>query len=695
MTMQSVGKRLLILASIVPLSSWAAEQSLASEDIEVIEVLGRDSEKHFATYTYSATKTAADILDLPQSISAVTKELIQQQGLMRLNDVTPFVSGASEFSVYNDITIRGFRSQDDRRLNGMRTYNDFWSQTAIAHVERVEVIKGPASAIFGDASPGGVINTVTKKPLATSRHELSARIGSYQEKYVALDTTGAANQSESILYRLNVGYEDSESFRNQAFNKGLLVSPSVTFLASDTLKLNLEFVYSDSEGILERGQPNIRGSQQLGAVPIEVSATQPGDHLDTESLISSLAVDYRFSDSWWLAVQYMHQDSDQDLIEHGIGNYVDGSDSVVNLRYIDRNSEAESDSFSSYLNGNFYTGNIEHNVVIGYDYIDRFRESSQRVANNAIQFDILNPVYQRRDTASYNATQRPVFGGNLQSEGIYIQDRIVLGQWSLLASLREERFDLDNTGGGSSKDSQLLPRLGTVYKLSDTQSVYASWMQGFEPPPLYSNNPEQGGPFKPQDSELYEAGFKARLFNDNLQITTAIYQITRENVVLYDAEASAKIDFARYMYRQRGAERARGFEFDLNGQLSEQFSIIANYAYNSAKVTKDLNDSEIGKRKEGAAKHMATIWSRYQFNDNWSVGIGANYVGERPTSSEGLLLPSYVLYNAGIYYQADDWKASLVVDNLFDKVHWTGGYSYSQLFPGDPRSASLAINYRF
>nr|WP_290442414.1 TonB-dependent receptor [Pseudoalteromonas sp. OANN1] len=693
--MHFVGKRVLILVSCIAAPAWSAEQSLANEDIEVIEVLGRDSEKNFATYTYSATKTAADILDLPQSISAVTKELIKQQGLMRLNDVTPFVSGASEFSVYNDITIRGFRSQDDRRLNGMRTYNDFWSQTAIAHVERVEVIKGPASAIFGDASPGGVINTVTKKPLATSRHELSARFGSYQEKYVALDTTGAINSSESVLYRLNVGYEDSDSFRNQAFNKGLLVSPSVTFIPSDTLKLNLELVYSDSEGILERGQPNIRGSQRLGTIPIEVSATQPGDKLDTESLISSLAVDYRFSDAWWLAVQYMHQNSDQDLVEHGIGNYADNSDSIVNLRYIERASEAQSDSFSSYLNGNFYLGDIEHNVVIGYDYIDRFRESSQRVANDAMQFDILNPEYKRRDTDSYNATQRPVFGGNLQSEGIYIQDRMVFGQWSVLASLREESFDLDNTGGGSSKDSQLLPRLGAVYKLSDTQSLYASWMQGFEPPPLYSNNPEQGGPFKPQDSELYEVGFKARLFSDDLQLTTAIYQITRENVVLYDAEASARIDFARYMYRQRGAEQARGFEFDLNGQITEQLSVIANYAYNSAKVTKDLNDSEVGKRKEGAAKHMATVWSRYQLDDNWAFGIGASYVGERATSSAGLILPSYLIYNAGVYYQVDSWKTSLVIDNVFDKVHWTGGYSYSQLFPGDPRSASLTVDYRF
>jgi iron complex outermembrane receptor protein len=165
---------------------------------------------------------------VPQSISAVTKEVIRDQGLRRLNEIAPFISGVNEFSVYDDLTIRGFRTNDDRRLNGQRTYNAFWTQPLIDHLERVEVIKGPASAIFGDASPGGVINMVTKKPLAKPAYEARAMLGSFSRKQAAVDLTGPLNDTQSLLYRLNLGVEDSDSFREQVFNKSTLVAPSFT-----------------------------------------------------------------------------------------------------------------------------------------------------------------------------------------------------------------------------------------------------------------------------------------------------------------------------------------------------------------------------------------------------------------------------------------------------------------------------------
>ncbi|ATC97450.1 TonB-dependent siderophore receptor [Pseudoalteromonas spongiae] len=660
------------------------------KDIEVIEILGRSSQSTFSDYSYSVTRTAADILEIPQSISAVTKEVIQDQAMMRLNDVTPFVSGANEYSVYDDITIRGFRSQDDRRVNGMRTHNNFWNQTLIAHVERVEVIKGPASAVFGDASPGGTVNTVTKKPLAESRHSISARVGSYSDKYIALDSTGQIAHSDDLLYRFNGGYEDSDTFRDNIFNKSLLLSPSLTYLLGQDTKLNFEVVYSDSKGLLDRGQPNLRGATDFSKIPMSLSSNQPGDKLDTTSLSASLTLDHHFNDYWSLGFKYMHLDSEQKLVEHRAATYIADSDSVFNVWYTDRDIDADSDNVTAYVTGKLYTGDIEHNIVVGGDYIDNHKVNSQRMSRSAGTFDILNPTYQQPNVDSYNLGDVFEFGGGLTSNGLYIQDHIKFEDLSILASLRREDYKLTDLNGNESSDSDILPRLGVVYNLSLDSSVYASWVTGFEPPSTFLNTEEQGGPFGPIDSYLYEVGYKTKLFDEKVLLTTSLYQITKQNVLVQDLERSTELGYR--VYRQRGEEQAKGFEFDINGQITEDWLVIANYAYNRAEITEDSDPTLIGKQKENAPKNSATLWSKYTLTDTWQIAGGATFIDERNTSDDAVL-PSYTILQAGVYFTQPKWQAALLIDNLLDKDHWTGGYSYGQLFPGDPRTVSLTMNY--
>ena len=689
-------KKLALLISAVFVTTQAVSQTQkqpstkALSDIEVIEVLGRSSQTTFSDYSYSVTRTAADILEIPQSVSAVTKEVIQDQAMMRLNDVTSFISGANEYSVYDDITIRGFRSQDDRRVNGMRTHNNFWNQTLIAHVERVEVIKGPASAVFGDASPGGTVNTVTKKPLGESRHSISARFGSYSDKYVALDTTGKVASNDRWLYRFNAGYEDSETFRDNIFNESLLLSPSFTYLLSDDTKINVEVVYSDSKGLLDRGQPNLRNATDLSQVPISLSSNQPGDKLDTTSLSSSVTLDHHFNDYWSLGFKYMHLDSEQKLVEHRAATYVDGSDSVFNVWYTDRDIDADSDNVTAYITGKVYIGDVEHNIVIGGDYIDNHKLNAQRMSRSAGTFDILNPTYEQPDIASYNLGDRFEFGGGLKSNGLYIQDHIKFDDWSILASVRREDYKLADLNGCESSDSDFLPRLGVVYNLTQDSSVYASRVTGFEPPSTFLNTKEQGGPFGPIDSYLYEIGYKAKLFDEKVLLTTSIYQITKQNVLVQDFARSQQLGYR--VFRQRGEEQATGFEIDINGQLSDNWLVIANYAYNRAEITEDTNTLLIGKQKENAPKNSATLWSKYSLNDTWQLAAGASYVDKRNTTDEAVL-PSYTLLQAGIYFKKPSWSAALLVDNALDKQHWSGGYGYGQLFVGDPRTVSLTVNY--
>lgn len=670
--------------------------------LQTVEVTGREESSLFAEYTFSADKTQAHLLDIPQSISIVTKEVIQDRALVRLNDIAPFVAGVNEFSVYNDITIRGFRSSDDRRVNGLRTYNNFWSQDLIAHVERVEVIKGPAAATFGDASPGGVINIVTKKPLRQAQTSLSARYGGYtgysgaHDRYLAVDTTGPV--SDTLLYRFNVAYEDSESFRAEIFNENLIIAPSFSFLPTDRTRINLDVVYTDSKGILDRGQPTFDGSLDLDVVPIDVSVTQPGDRLDTETLATTLAVDHALSDSWSVALAYLNFDYEEALEEHRIDRYLTPTE--ISLRYNDRDSEANVDSISTYLVGHFHTGRVAHKLVVGTDLVDREDSAREVIARNVATFDLADPMNMRRDVGSY-ALVTPAYSpwrGTLEGLGLYLTDQMTIGRWDLLLGLRYDDFEVnyfDPTATSSTEylveDSQLSPRLSLLRRINPDQSAYFSWITGFQPPDPWTASPIYGGPFDPRESEMFEVGYKQILFNGDALFVASIYQLTQKNEVVYANDLDNPD-----LYVQRGEERATGLELEFSGRLTDSLQLIANYAYTDAEVVDDPDPTLEGRRKENAPEHMATIWGRYDLNPTWGFGAGVSYVSERATFDPRLELPSYTIFDAAIYYQPTaKLELSLQAKNLADETHWTGGYNYGRVFPGEPRSLSLVANYRF
>lgn len=201
--------------------------------LQTVEILGRSETSYQNKSSFIGTKSATALKDVPQSIGYVTKELALDQGAFRVNDVVKNISGVNQFTFYNDITIRGHRIQGQKTsgnlVNGMRAMTSFWKQQLIPHIERVEVIKGPASALFGNASAGGTINRVTKKPLKESRKSVSSTIGSFNTFRVLGDFTGPMTEDETLLFRLNLGYENSGNFRDLQYDKNLVVAPLFHF----------------------------------------------------------------------------------------------------------------------------------------------------------------------------------------------------------------------------------------------------------------------------------------------------------------------------------------------------------------------------------------------------------------------------------------------------------------------------------
>ncbi|MDW7694380.1 TonB-dependent receptor [Flammeovirgaceae bacterium SG7u.111] len=715
--------------------------------LQSVEIIGRDETSYKNTRSFIGTKSGTALIDVPQSIGYVTKELALDQGAFRVNDVVKNISGVNQFSFYNDITIRGHRIQGQRSsgnlTNGMRAFTSFWKQQLIPHIERVEVMKGPASALFGNASAGGTINRVTKKPLAEQRQSISATVGSFNTFRTLADFTGAMTEDKTLLYRLNLGYENSGSFRDLQYDKNLVVAPSFSFLPTEKTRLNIDLVYQGSDGRLDRGQA-VFGDGDLYSAPISKSLSAMNDYLKEENVNVTVSLNHKFSDKLSFNSIYMRSSYREDLQEHRTANTFaslgDGSrdPEKVEMRVFIRERKWNNDNFNNYFNYNFNIGRVENSLLVGWDYFQQVLEpgGSQLEARgylnadktgainsfdaskpenyaldsdgnpipNVPHFDLTDPfANQIRELSKYFYTTRIYAQSKLYSNGIYIQNQVKIGKLQVLLGLRQEFYNdvlnFKSEQEESVEQDALIPRLGLVYSLTPQLNVYGTWVRGFQPQTAsVVNDPNAGGPFDPLTSELFEAGLKSEWFEGKLSTSMAIFHLT-DNGALYPANDPNNAD----LQVQIGEEVSKGVELDIAGSILPNWSVVASYSFNDATITQSDTETEIGRQKPNAPKHTANIWTKYIFGKGslrgLGFGLGANYVDERYGSIVSTdtppVFPSYQLVDAAVYYKLEKFQVQLNINNVFDKTHWVGGYDYLRAFPGSPRNVMTTIAYTF
>src|SRR5690606_10670615 len=264
-------------------SSGSDNLSVALSPIEnqlqAVEIIGRKEQTYKNTSSFAGTKTETPIKFVPQAISYVTKEVIDDQQAFKTSDVLKNISGVNTFSYYNnDFTLRGFRA-GNALINGLRDATNSWAQSLLPNVERVEVIKGPASALFANTDPGGTVNTVTKKPLDVNRKSVSFATGSYNTYRLMSDFTGPMNKEKTLLYRLNLAYQNAESFRVLQGAEDMVIAPSISFIPTDRTQVNVDFVYSKTKSRLDRGQPifGATAGTDLYSTPISFAIGKEND----------------------------------------------------------------------------------------------------------------------------------------------------------------------------------------------------------------------------------------------------------------------------------------------------------------------------------------------------------------------------------------------------------------------------------
>ncbi|MCK8495918.1 TonB-dependent receptor [Spirosoma sp. RP8] len=725
----------------------------AMQELQTVEIVGRRETTYKNDISFIASKTATPLKDVPQAVSYVTKEVLRDQGAFTMGDAVKNMSGVNQFTFYDDLTIRGFRmngGSTTQLFNGLRTFSGFWKQPPVNYLERVEVVKGAASALYGNSSPGGTINRVTKKPLTTPQKSLLFTTGSFNTMRVLADFTGPMNESKTLLYRLNLGYVNAQSFRNLQFDKNIIIAPSVSFLPTTKTRINFDLVYNKSNSRLDRGQ-SVKGND-LYSSSTATSLNAVNDYLNEETYLITTSLNHQFSANTSFNMAYLRTGYTEDLLEHRSSNVnaIDSAgkaiDNLVARQVFVRQTKSFMDNVSLFLNHNFRTGRAEHKFVVGYDYIQSTtpKGSGQQTANgyllkaggaaaynakrpdlyqfynytangvmrsipkpNVSHYDLTLQNNQLEDPTKYiynvttNASTTPVF---YSLHGIYLQEQVKIDRLQILLGLRYDTY-IDKKGYTTSTESNVtqhafLPRIGAVYSVTKNVNLYGTYTTGYNPQDAtVQSDPLSGGPFDPIRSTLKEVGLKSEWLDGRLTANLSVYDITQTNT-LYSANAA---DNPNLMI-QIGQERAKGVEVDVTGNILPNWSLIATYSRNDAKITdagsRAADQVLVNMQKPNAPKEQGSLWTKYTFVsaglNGLGIGLGGNFVTERNLSLNNTqTIPGYTLLNAAVYYKIDKFQFQVNLNNLANKTYWVGGYDYLRLFPGTPRNFMATVSYTF
>ena len=723
--------------------------------LQEVEVIGRKESSYKNTNSFIGTKTASALKEVPQSVGYVTKELILDQGATTVNEVVKNISGVNQNSSYNDFSIRGFRATGNRNsgnlLNGMRAQTSLWKQSSLANIERVEVIKGPASALFGNAAPGGVINRVTKKPLFENKNSITVGVGSWNTLKTYGDFTGPLNPKKTLLYRLNLGYEKTDSFRDLQGSESIIAAPSFSYIPNEKTHINVDFVYQNFNGKIDRGQ-SVPADGNVYSTPISRSLSAANDFLKENTLNTTIALTHKFSDHISLNAIYLNSSYSEDMLEHTQANlyYKQIGNGANAFRYADPNKVMmtanqrkryfANNSFNTYFNFNFNTGILKHKLLVGYDYfiseqkagsssisaqgylskdktkvVNTYTTTANVLAGSVLTpttnvpvFDLYDPIAGNayKDISKYIWKQNTLNPYEEYSHGVYVQEQIDISIVKLLVGLRQEWFtetlNKETTKEISRQTSAFIPRVGLVVEASENINLYSTWVKGFQPQGanIQSDPDRYGGPFDYIKSELYEVGLKTEWFNKRLSATLAIFKITQENS-LEQSPKAGKAD-----WRVPVDEESNGFELDVAGQILPNFSVVANYAYTDARIVKLKEEGaikDLNVQRPSTPRHAANLWTKYIFENGslkgLGAGIGVSYaserlgqVGRRATAAS---YPDYTLLNAVLYYKVKDVQLQLNVNNVLNRTYWISGYDNLRNFPGAPRNINASVTYRF
>lgn len=650
---------------------------------------------YVATAAGTATKTDTPIIETPQSISVVTRDQITDIHAQSLRDVLGYTAGVIATEADDRLTdtfvLRGFQISGSTFRDGMRYMSNIYDGTQEPYgMERVEVLRGASSVLFGQAAPGGIINVVSKLPTREELHEIKAETGSNDRHQLATDHGGAL--TDTLSYRFTALQRRSDTTTDHVPDDRTYIAPSLTWQPDDATSLTLLASYQKSRTAYVYGLP-AEGTvlpNPNGHISRHTFTGEPGYD---KSVITAWDIGYRFehafNDDLKVRQNLRYFESENDMPSVWLDSFIDPQMTTVARGAQDRVDDSRNFVVDTQLEARFHHQRVEQTVLAGVDYGDRHLQTD-RYDYDLTPLNVFNPVYggtfTARGPAPFSSRNRT------RQSGIYLQDQIKFDEkWVLLLGGRQDwakqKEDALYGNDRSRQDSDAFTtRVGLVYLADNGLAPFVSYSESFEP---QAGRSRAGQDFDPTEGEQYEIGIRYQPPGSNALYSAALYQLTRSNVLTTDP---VNTNFQV----QTGEIRSRGLELEAKADIGSNASVTASYAYTQAEVTKSNSGNE-GQKTGGMPRNMFSVWGDYRFGQvgpgELRAGTGVRYVDEVPgLFSTRIVAPSYTLVDAMLGYAMGPWDLTLNVTNLTDEDYLS--YTYAAFY-GAERQVTAGVAYRW
>ncbi|RZN31383.1 TonB-dependent siderophore receptor [Bradyrhizobium sp. Leo121] len=676
----------------------------------------------YANSTSVATKTNTPLIDIPQSVSVVTKEFIQDQGFQTLTDVTRYVPGVAIHQGEgnrDELVIRGVDSSANFYVNGFRDDVQYFRD--LYNAQSVEVLKGPSALTFGRGAGGGLVNRTLKEADGTRIYQAAAQTGSYNDRRVSLDAGQAVN--ENVAVRLNTFYENSDTFRDYGHFERYGFNPTVTLKPTDDTKIKLSYEYYHDERLADRGNPSLgipggatRFNPTVPFAPNGDLTTFYGSPIYNQARVdvqTGIAViEHDFGNGLTAKNSTLYADYNRgyrNVYPGGTGGGPGGGAVTPDLTQVSLNAYQNDTPRENVFNQTDFiyktaTGPVFHTVAFGTEFgreTGLSRRDSGIFPNNGNRaFDVVNP---------FNPTYfGPVLFTHLPSDANskyrlniasgYVQDQIEATRWlQFFLGARYDSFDLSafdfNTNINRSRvDEKVSPRVAVIVKPIDNLSVYTAYSTSFLPASGDQFSALSPGTLilQPQKFENTEVGVKWNI-QPKLLFTAALYELNRTNVPIADPNNPG-------FFFANGANQIRGFETAVTGYITPDWQTVFGYAYTDARVTSATSPTIVpGNRVQLVPFNQFAWWIKYQIDQRWAASLGIIYFSDSFASSDDTVrLPGFWRFDAGLFAKIDEtWSAQLNVENIFNTGYWATADGNNNISPGQGRTFRVLARARF
>ncbi|MBR0667602.1 TonB-dependent siderophore receptor [Roseomonas hellenica] len=653
----------------------------------------------------TATRTDTRLIETPQSISVITRDQMDAQRAQTMRDAlayTPGIVSTRGFNTSDDsFSIRGFQGLAQLGSiyrDGLRYGANNFAQglTEPYGLERIELLRGPASVLYGGAEPGGVLNLISKRPTLTPLHEIELSGGSYGNRQIAVDLGGPIDAAGVWSYRLTGLLRGGDTQIDHIHDDRRYIAPALTWRPNADTSLTLLGAYYSGDTVFNYGLP-FQGTvltNRNGQIPTDRFIGQPGfDRYVTETLSLGYAFEHRFNDTFTFRqnFRYLYANSDiRDL------QFLTLS---ANQRSVTRSAENRRTTSTQYtvdnqLEARFDTGPLRHTLLVGLDYANTRLVDIRGVARPTVSsLDLFAPQYNTAFPAARLGSTTNLFS-TVEQTGIYAQDQIriadrlvllVGGRYDWVSSVTLNRLTRNLS---DPDDGAFTGRVGLVYLFDNGFAPYASYSTSFQTSAGLASR--SGEDFKPTTGRQYEVGIRYQPPGRRSFVSLAAYELTKRNVTTSDPV------FAGF-FVQQGEVRSRGVELETQLAITDNFNIMAAYTYTDALVTKS-NAADLGTVPATIPMHQMTLWGDYTFREGalrgFGFGAGVRYSSATYNTGNTARVPDYTVVDAMARYDFNEqWRLSVNVRNLFDNTY-VASCTYA-CFYGERLTVTAALRYRF